>query len=45
MCDGVCMPLEAVRGGAALVGTIIQLERHKWFLPKLKQKKKRKKEG
>lgn len=29
VCDGVCMLLEAVRGCAALVGTIIQLERQK----------------
>lgn len=39
VCEGVCMLLEAVRGCAALVGTIIQLEKHKCSLPKLKQKK------
>lgn len=42
VCDGACMLLQAVRACAALVGTIIQLERHKGFLPKLKQKTEKK---
>lgn len=38
--DGVHVLFEAARGCAALVGNIIQLERHKCLMPKLKQKKK-----
>lgn len=49
MCVNMCvmvrhMLLEAVMRCSALVGTIIQHERHKCFLPELKKGKRKKKD-